>query len=84
MPTCVSGKKVFIHEQIAEDALIEAWGRNNYASNAGPVSVYKCDDCGYYHFTSQGNMNVRLANEIASGKIKLQREANYWERKIKK
>ena len=84
MTTCISGKKVFIHQQIAEDALIEAWGRNTYASNIGPVSVYKCDDCGYYHFTSQGNMNERLAKEIASGKIKLQREANHWERKIKK
>jgi hypothetical protein len=84
MLNCVSGKKVFLNQQIAEDALIEAWGRNNYASNAGPISVYRCDDCGYYHFTSQGKMNERLENEITSGKIKLQREANHWERKMKK
>ncbi len=84
MTTCSSGKKVFITAQLAEDALIEAWGKYNYASNTGPVSFYRCDDCGYYHFTSQGQMNERLAKEIASGKIKLQREANHWEKKMKK
>jgi len=84
MTTCISGKKVFLSEQIAEDALIEAWGRNSYPSNSGPVAVYKCDDCGYYHFTSQGKMNDRLLKEVESGKIKLQREANHWERKMKK
>jgi hypothetical protein len=84
MSTCVSGKKVFLTQQLAEDALIEAWGRYNYTSGNGPISFYKCEDCGYYHFTSQGTMNERLAKEIASGKIKLQREASHWERKIKK
>jgi hypothetical protein len=84
MSTCISQKKVFLTELLAEDALIDAWGRNNYTLNTGPVSVYRCDDCGYYHFTSQGKMNERLEKEISSGKIKLQREANHWERKIKK
>jgi len=84
MATCTSGKKVFLSQQMAEEALIEAWGRYDYAPNAGPISFYQCEDCGYYHFTSQGRMNERLAKEIASGKIKLQREANHWERKMKK
>ncbi len=84
MPTCISQKKVFVTQQLAEDSLIEAWGRNNYAANTGPVSVYRCDDCGYFHFTSQGKMNERLEREIGSGKINLQREANHWERKMKK
>ncbi|HOX84140.1 MAG TPA: hypothetical protein PLJ60_20925 [Chryseolinea sp.] len=84
MITCISGKKVFPSEQIAEDALIEAWGRNSYPAGSGPVAVYKCDDCGFYHFTSQGKMNGRLSSEINAGRIKLQQEVNYWERKLKK
>lgn len=84
MSTCISNKRVFLTELLAEDALIDAWSTNTYSSNRGPVSVYRCDDCGCYHFTSQGKMNERLEKEIASGKIKIQREAKHWESRMKK
>ncbi len=70
---------------MAEEALIDAWARNNYSMNGrAPVAVYSCDDCGHYHFTSKGEMNERLTEQIQAGKIKRQQEANYWAGKLKK
>jgi len=68
---------------MAEDALIDAHSRHQYAGT-GPIAVYQCEDCGYYHFTSRGEMNKKLAEQIASGKIKRQQEANQWMNKLKK
>lgn len=84
MSRCISQKKVFLSQQMAEEALIEAWSTYIFEPNKGPVTIYHCDDCGYYHFTSQGKMNERLEKELAAGKIKLQREANHWQWKMKK
>lgn len=74
---------MFSSQQIAEDVLIELWSKNEYASGHGPIGVYKCDDCGYYHFTSQGPMNERLSEALSTGKLKLLREANKWLNKMK-
>jgi len=71
-------------EQIAEDALIEAQTNFNYPPNNGPIAVYRCDDCGDYHLTSRGPMNERLAKQLADGKIKRQKEANFWLDRFKK
>ncbi|MBS1682442.1 MAG: hypothetical protein JST48_12080 [Bacteroidetes bacterium] len=81
MLTCNTGKRVYETEVLAEEALIDAHGRNNY-SGSGPIAIYKCDSCGYFHFTSKGPMNRKLAEQIASGKIKLQQQANAWSRKF--
>ena len=83
MLTCRTGKRIYQTETIAEEALLDAHSRNNYAG-AGPIAVYQCEECGYYHFTSKGTMNKRLAEQIASGKIKLQQQANDWNRKWKR
>ncbi|MGC4020718.1 MAG: hypothetical protein QM734_01635 [Cyclobacteriaceae bacterium] len=83
MLKCSTGKRVYQTEIIAEEALIDSHSRNNYSGN-GPIAVYKCEECGYYHFTSKGSMNKRLAELIASGKIKLQQQANEWSQKWKK
>ena len=84
MKPCVTGKKMYPSEEIAEYALIEARTQFEYKENQGPIGVYLCDDCGYYHLTSQGKMNDRLASQIKDGKIKLQKEANQWLGKLKK
>ena len=82
---CPSQKVCYLTAELAEDALIDAWGRNNYTSKSrAPVAVYLCDDCGYFHFTSQGTLNSRLKEQIESGKIKKDQEANYWMGKLKK
>ncbi len=83
MLKCPTGKRVYITEALAEDALIDTHSRNQYAGT-GPIAVYQCEECGYYHFTSKGKMNENLAQQIASGKIKRQQEANQWMNKLKK
>ena len=79
---CSTGKRVYVTESLAEDALIDAHSRHQY-SGSGPIAIYRCEDCGYYHFTSKGEMNKKLAELIASGKIRRQQEANQWMNKLK-
>ena len=83
MNRCISGKRVYSSEQIAEEVLIEAWTRYDYNGDRGPIAVYKCDDCGQYHLTSRGPMNEKLANALADGKISQQKEARRWEDKFR-
>lgn len=84
MKSCVSHKKIYLSLQAAEDALIEAWTKFEYRPGTGPISIYKCDDCGNYHFTSRGEMNERLKQHLEEGTIRRQREADYWIGKMKK
>jgi hypothetical protein len=80
---CISGKRVFQTEAIAEDVLIELWSKNDYSENAAPIAIYKCEDCGYYHFTSRGPMNEKLSKYLSGNKARLDREANRWLNKFK-
>jgi len=48
------------------------------------VSVYQCDDCGYFHLTSSGPMNERLSDSLKDGTITRLREANKWIEKWKR
>lgn len=80
MLTCRTGKRVYQTAIIAEEALIDAHSRNSY-SGTGPISIYQCEECGYYHFTSKGPINEKLKELINSGKIKLQQQASEWSRK---
>ena len=84
MITCVSNKKVYRTKEIAEDALIEAHSQFQYKENSGPIAVYHCEDCGYFHLTSRGPINARLQEMMKDGKIKRQQEANDWLHKLKK
>ena len=83
MDRCETKKKMYLTESAAEDALLAAWSTYVY-KDRGPIGFYVCDHCGYYHLTSKGEMNKRLAEEIASGRIKRQYEANRWMDKWKK
>jgi hypothetical protein len=84
MKNCITGKKRYPSEQIAEDALIEARTQFDYPANNGPIAVYRCEDCGDYHLTSKGKMNERLAKSLAEGAIQKQKEANFWLNKFRK
>jgi len=77
-------KKSYPTNQLAEDALIEARITFDYPKNGGPIAVYPCEDCGQYHLTSQGSMNERLAGLLSSGAIGKLKQANEWEKKLKK
>ncbi|HCW06084.1 MAG TPA: hypothetical protein DGG95_01820 [Cytophagales bacterium] len=83
MLKCRTGKRVYPTQALAEDALIDAHSRHSYAGS-GPIAVYQCEECGYFHFTSKGKMNERLTEQIASGKIKLHQQANEWSKKFKR
>lgn len=84
MSGCVSGKKIYPTQQVAEEALIGAHTQFDYSKGNGPVSVYLCEDCGNYHLTSRGSMNERLAQLLKDGKIDRQKEAYQWEDKLKR
>ena len=84
MPNCVSGKKMYASQEIAEDVLIETRTKFEYAPDQGPIAVYKCEDCGQYHFTSKGPMNEKLFQALSEGKIQRQKEANRWLDKLKR
>lgn len=83
MANCITGKKMYGSQELAEDALIEAWVQYSYRNGSGPVAVYLCEDCKHYHLTSKGNINARLAGCLSSGKITRQQEANRWEQKAR-
>lgn len=70
--------------EIAVNALIDARTRFDYERHGGPIAVYECEDCGYYHLTSQGKMNETLEKHLTNGKIQRQKEADHWLEKLKK
>lgn len=84
MIKCVTGKKAYQTQEIAEEALIGAHTRFDYAQGKGPVGVYRCEDCGYYHLTSKGPVNAMLAQHIKEGKIEREKLGNEWLNKIKR
>jgi hypothetical protein len=83
MIKCVTGKKVYQTEELAEEALIGAHTRFDYKNNQGPIAVYKCSDCRYYHLTSRGPINVKLKQQLETGEINRQKRADDWLNKLK-
>ncbi|MEJ7645870.1 MAG: hypothetical protein WKF87_14845 [Chryseolinea sp.] len=81
---CATHKKSFLTHDQAVDALVDARVRFEYSKGNGPVSVYKCEDCGAYHLTSKGLVNETLQQRMKDGKIELEKEANRWLHKINK
>lgn len=84
MVKCISNKRAYPTKEVAEDALIEAHTQFDYGKASGPVAVYQCEDCGYYHLTSKGPMNEKLEAVMKGGKLKHQKEASLWMHKLKK
>jgi hypothetical protein len=84
MVKCVSNKKSYPTKEIAENALLDTHMNFEFKSGDGPIAVYLCEDCGNYHFTSRGPMNIKLEQLIKEGKINAQRQANAWMDKFKR
>lgn len=76
---CVTGKVIYESQELAEAALVEAWVRNGYRQDSGPIAVYQCNDCLRFHFTSQGKMNEFLEENLENGYIAKQKRARDWE-----
>lgn len=84
MQTCITGKRCYINLELAEEALVGAHIAYDYGKGGGPVNLYQCEDCGYYHFTSRGEMNERLKRMLHEGEIRRQKDANWWEERLRK
>lgn len=83
MKKCPSGKRLYLTQVLAEEALIEAHIQFDYRQGNGPIAVYQCEDCDAFHLTSKGTVNPRLAQLLADGKIQKQKEALKWQAKWK-
>ncbi|MBX2963104.1 MAG: hypothetical protein KF687_11380 [Cyclobacteriaceae bacterium] len=83
MTTCSSGKRAYLNEAIAVEALIEAHIQFDYGKRSGPVAVYQCDECGQFHLTSTGTMNQKLQQYLADGTLEKLRRARAWSNKWK-
>lgn len=84
MKSCVTGKKSYPNQFIAEQALIEAQAHYDYGRASGPVAVYRCEECGNFHLTSKGPINEKLAEAIKKGKLKALKEENQWTDKFRR
>lgn len=80
---CISRKICYLSKTQAEEALVHLRGKYQPVSGQGPVGVYHCSDCGCYHLTSSGEESDILKSEESQRRIKLQKEADYWERKYR-
>lgn len=83
MLKCSTGKRVYLSREQAEEALIGARTRFDYAKGQGPVNVYVCEDCGYFHLTSKGVINPVLDRQLKEGKIDREKEADAWLNKLR-
>ncbi|MCU0358878.1 MAG: hypothetical protein MUE95_15020 [Cyclobacteriaceae bacterium] len=84
MNKCISGKKSYPTQEMAEEALIDAHIVYDYGRTSGPIAVYLCEDCGQYHLTSAGIMNEKLAQYRKDGTLEKLRRARQWEGKYRK
>ncbi len=55
MNYCSSGKNFYLTRVIAEEALSELRKRVDFRAGTGPKSVYRCEECGGWHFTSKSS-----------------------------
>lgn len=80
---CKSGKRCFLSESIAVEALIQNHTFNDYKDQQGPTNVYECTDCGYWHFTSKNEKHSLFDDPEVVARIRKEKQAHYWERKIR-
>ncbi|MEL6558418.1 MAG: hypothetical protein AAFQ94_09555 [Bacteroidota bacterium] len=80
---CVTGKRSYYTKELAEEALIANRSRYHHGDDSGPINVYQCEHCNQWHFTSKGPKSELLESPDVKKNINLNREANYWERKLR-
>jgi hypothetical protein len=84
MNRCISGKRTYGTYENAVEALITARTKFDYREGNGPVSVYRCDDCGFYHLSSKGPVNEDLKKSLNDGSIDRLKQAEQWEQRLKR
>ncbi len=79
----VTRKTSYDSKVLAEEALFSHQARQFHAPGHGPINVYECEHCGAWHFTSKGAPHPDLEKAQAKGTLDREREANFWERKLR-
>ena len=69
--------------EIAIEALIQAYSRFSFPKGTGPITIYLCEECGNFHFTSKGIMHPELEKYLSGKHINRDREAERWLHKLK-
>lgn len=83
MAACSTGKRRFLTEALALEALLEAHAIYHYRPGQGPQTVYTCEVCGDFHFTSRGPLHPKLQEAMASGELTRLQRAHQWKSKLK-
>lgn len=81
---CSNGKIQYNSEQEALNALIDHRARFHHSPNSGPINVYKCTICEFWHFTSRGLRHSILEDQEQKEKARILSASYDWERKFKK
>ncbi len=79
MSVCTSRKIIYYSEQDAKEALIRLHVKYQ---NSSTRTFYTCDQCGYFHLTSSGEIDDALKEAQQTKKIDQLSEADYWIRKL--
>ena len=80
---CSTGKRMFLSEGLAEEALIQNHIRNDYRPGEGPTNIYECAICGAWHFTSKNAIHPLLEDPDVIKRIETERRAYLWEQRLK-
>jgi hypothetical protein len=80
---CITGKIAYDSMEIAGEALVQNHVRNAHRAGAGPINIYQCQDCGKWHFTSQGARYHLLQDPEVIDRIRREQMANHWEKKLR-
>ncbi|TRX48925.1 hypothetical protein FNH22_28220 [Fulvivirga sp. M361] len=81
--SCPSHKRAYVSREQSEEALIQHHIHFHHGENNGPTNVYQCDHCGGWHFTSKAPLAAILQEEETQKRIKKERIAADWERKLR-
>ena len=79
MSVCTSRKIIYYSEQEAKEALIRLHVKYQ---NSSTRTFYTCDQYGYFHLTSSGEIDNTLKEAQQAGRIDKFSEADYWMRKL--
>ena len=79
MSDCPSRKSIYYTEREAKEALIRIHVKYQ---NSSTRAFYTCDQCGYLHLTSSGEMDDALKQAQQAGKINQLSESDHWTHKL--
>ena len=75
MSDCPSRKSIYYTERESKEALIRIHVKYQ---NSSTRAFYTCDQCGYLHLTSSGEMDDALKQAQQAGKINQLSESDHW------